>query len=69
MRNLHSLSLKITLEASTYDIPQQGAGGSSRHMKWEPLVLAYHNRELVVLAELWMKVTFCVEPLKGVEAI
>jgi hypothetical protein len=48
------------LGASSSDIPPQGAGGSSKPVDWEPTVLAYHNRELVVQANLRMTVTLCM---------
>jgi hypothetical protein len=59
VRNLPSLSLEVTsLGASNSGIPPWGAGCSSKPVDWEPIVLAYHNRELVVPANLWTKVTF-----------
>jgi hypothetical protein len=55
----------ISLGASRSGIPPQGAGGSSKPAAWEPIVLAYHNRELVVPANLWMKVAFYMLLLRG----
>jgi hypothetical protein len=59
--NLHTLSIEVTLwKPVVSDKPPQGAGGSSKPVDWKPIVLAYHNRELVVSANLRMRVTFCM---------
>jgi hypothetical protein len=59
VRNLPKLSFEVTpLGATSSDIPPQGAGGFSKNVDWEPIVLAYHNRELVVPANLRMRVTW-----------
>jgi hypothetical protein len=61
VRNLPTLSIEVTsLEASSSNIPPQGAGGSSKPVDWEPIVLAYHNRELLVPTNMRMRVTFCM---------
>jgi hypothetical protein len=54
-----TLSIEVTpWETVISDMPPQGAGGSSKPADWEPIVLAYQNRELVVPANLRM--TFCM---------
>jgi hypothetical protein len=59
VRNLLLLFIEVTsLGASSSGIPPQGASCSSKPVNWKPLVLAYHHRELVVPANLWMKVTY-----------
>jgi hypothetical protein len=61
VRNLPTLSIEVTSSGvSSSDIPPQEAGGSSKPVDWEAIVLAYHNRELVVPANLRMKVTLCM---------
>jgi hypothetical protein len=53
VRNLPLLFIEVTsLGASGFEIPPQGAGGSNKPVDCEPIVLAYHNRELVVPANL-----------------
>jgi hypothetical protein len=47
-----------SLGASGSGIPPQGASGSSIPVDWEPVVQAHHHRELVLPANLWMKVTY-----------
>jgi hypothetical protein len=59
MRNLPTLSTEVNPMRVSSDIPPQGAGGSSKPVGWEPVVLAY-NWKLVVPANLRMKVTFCM---------
>jgi hypothetical protein len=61
VRNLPAISIEVTfLGASSSDIPPQGVGDSSKSMDWEPIVLAYHNRKLMVPAKLRTRVTFCM---------
>jgi hypothetical protein len=47
-----------SLEASGSGIPPWGAGVSSKSVDSEPVILAYHHRELVVPADPWIKVTY-----------
>jgi hypothetical protein len=39
-------------------MPPWGAGVSSKSVDWEPVILAYHHRELVVPADPRMKVIY-----------
>jgi hypothetical protein len=58
--NLPTLSIEVTpWEPVISDTSLQGAVGSSKPVDWEPIVLVYHNRELVVPAYLRMRVTLC----------
>jgi hypothetical protein len=66
VRNLHTFSTEvISLGVSSSDIPPQAAGGSRKTVGWEKIVLAYHNRELVVPANLRIKVDFSMVSLSG----
>jgi hypothetical protein len=61
VRNLSTLSTEVTsLRARSSDIPPQRAGGNSKPVDWEAIVLAYYNRELVVPTNLKMRVTLCM---------
>jgi hypothetical protein len=55
VRNPH-LPLKevISVEAGGSGMPPQGASCSWIPVDWELVVLAYHNREFVVPADLWI---------------
>jgi hypothetical protein len=67
LRNLPTLSIKATsLGVSSSDIPPQGASGSSKPVDWEQIILAHHNREMMVPANLRTRVY--VEPLSGPKA-
>jgi hypothetical protein len=61
VRNLPLLFTEVTSsEASGSDIPSKGVSGSSIPVDWEPIVLVYHNIELVLPANLRMRVTLCM---------
>jgi hypothetical protein len=61
MKNLPLLFIEVnSLGDSGSDIPPQGASGSSIPVDWEPIVLAHHNRDLVVPAKLRTRVTLCM---------
>jgi hypothetical protein len=63
VRNPPTLYEVTSLGASSSDISPQRAGESSKPVDWEPIVLAFPNRELVVPANLRTRVTFCMQPL------
>jgi hypothetical protein len=55
VRNLLLPFIEVTsLGASGSGIPPQGASGSSIPVDWESVVLAYHHRELIFPANLWI---------------
>jgi hypothetical protein len=35
-----------------------GADVSSKSVDWEPVILTYHHRELMIQADPWMKVIY-----------
>jgi hypothetical protein len=59
VRNLPLLFIEVTsLAASSSGILPKLASSPNKPVDWEPVVLAYHHRELVVPANLWTKVTY-----------
>lgn len=48
------------MEVSSSVIPPQGADAFSKPVDWEPNVVVYHNRDLMVPANLRSKVAFCM---------
>jgi hypothetical protein len=62
MRNLPLPFTEATsLGASGSGIPPHGASGSSIPVDWEPVVLAYHNRQMAIPANTW-RVFYNMQP-------
>jgi hypothetical protein len=55
VRNLTLLFIEVTfMGASSSGTPPEGVNGSSKPVDWEPVVLAYHHREVAVPENVWI---------------